>query len=60
MPTTVHSVTPSSLTSSLTLHGGDIQFSGQEPPSEWMRTEPSFLTMMTRLAIGRWAVSRPA
>ena len=41
-------------------HGGLIQFSGlYEPPSEWTRTEPSALTTSSRVASGRWAVSRP-
>ena len=43
------------------VHGGDIQFSGlYEPPSECTSTDPSALTMISRVAIGRWAVSRPA
>ena len=43
-----------------TVHGAVIQFSGlYEPPSEWMSTDPSPLSMMTRLAGSRWALSRP-
>ena len=58
---TIHSGTPSSVIALASVHGGDIQFSGlYEPPSEWTSTEPSFLTMISRVAIGRWAVSRPA
>ncbi len=46
--------------SSVSQHGGDIQFSGlYEPPSECTSTEPSALTMSRRRAEGRWAVSRP-
>jgi len=58
---TVQSATPSSVVPSRRVHGGDIQFSGlYEPPSEWTSTEPSALIISTRVAIGRWAVSRPA
>ncbi len=61
LPVTSHSGTPSSLTPSATLQGGDIQFSGlYDPPSECTSTDPSDLCMITRVAIGRWAVSRPA
>ena len=46
--------------SSVSRHGGDIQFSGlYEPPSLCTRTDPSALTMSSRSAEGRWAVSRP-
>jgi len=45
----------------VSLHGGDIQFSGlYEPLSAWIRTVPSALIMIKRVAMGRWAVSRPA
>ena len=38
-----------------------IQLSGlQAPPSAWMATQPSALTMISRVAGGRWAVSRPS
>ena len=40
--------------SSVSRHGGDIQFSGlYEPPSECTSTEPSALTMSRRRASGR-------
>ncbi len=40
--------------SSISLHGGDIQFSGlYEPPSAWISTEPSAFTISSRGAIGR-------
>jgi hypothetical protein len=46
--------------SSFREHGGDIQFSGlYEPPSECTSTEPSALISNSRVARGRWAVSRP-
>ena len=46
---------------SVTVHGGLIQFSGlYARSSAWMDTEPSALTRISRVAIGRWAVSRPA
>ncbi len=46
--------------SSVSLHGGDIQFSGlYEPPSECTWTDPSALTISRRTAGGRWAVSLP-
>ena len=61
LASTTHSGTPSSLVPSTTVHGGDIQFSGlYEPPSVCTSTEPSALTISSRVAIGRWAVSRPA
>ena len=61
LPVTTHSIWPSSLRPSRTLQGGDIQFSGlYEPPSECTSTDPSALIISTRVAIGRWAVSRPA
>ena len=45
----------------VTVHGGLIQFSGlYARSSAWIDTEPSALTRMSRVAIGRWAVSRPA
>src|SRR6185437_8405175 len=60
---TVHlPLTPSSedASSSTSLQGGDIQFSGlYEPPSECTSTEPSALTNNNRVAIGRCAVNRP-
>ena len=41
--------------------GGLIQFSGlYARSSAWIETDPSALTRMSRVAIGRWAVSRPA
>ena len=41
-------------------HGGLIQFSGlYARSSAWIDTEPSALTMSRRVAVGRWAVSRP-
>ena len=46
--------------SSVSRHGGDIQFSGlYEPPSLCTSTDPSALTMSSRRAEGRWAVSLP-
>ena len=62
---TVHATTPSPASAlglvPASVHGGDIQFSGlYEPPSECTSTEPSALIISTRVAIGRWAVSRPA
>ena len=49
LPVTVH--LPGS---SVSRHGGDIQFSGlYEPPSECTSTEPSALTMSRRRAEGR-------
>ena len=40
--------------SSVSRHGGDIQFSGlYEPPSLWTRTDESALTMSSRVASGR-------
>ena len=60
-PVTTHSTAPSSVTPSRSVQGGDIQFSGlYDPPSECTSTEPSALIISTRVAIGRWAVSRPA
>lgn len=42
------------------VQGGLIQLRGlYEPPSEWMRTDPSALSMIARVASGRCAVSRP-
>ena len=55
LPVTVHR--PGS---SVSLHGGDIQFSGlYEPESECTSTDPSALTISSRRASGRWAVSLP-
>ena len=46
--------------SSRSVQGGLIQFSGlYDPPSECTSTDPSALTISSRVAIGRWAVSRP-
>ena len=46
---------------SRTVQGGDIQLRGlYDPPSECTSTDPSALIIRTRVAIGRWAVSRPA
>ncbi len=58
---TVHSTAPSSVVPSRRVHGGDIQLSGlYDPPSLCTSTDPSALIISTRVAIGRWAVSRPA
>ena len=41
--------------------GAFIQFSGlYAPPSAWMATQPSALTMISRTASGRCADSRPS
>ena len=41
--------------------GAFIQLSGlYAPPSAWMATHPSFFTIRSRIADGRWAVSRPS
>ena len=46
---------------SVNLQGGLIQFSGlYARSSAWIDTDPSALIRISRLAIGRWAVSRPA
>jgi hypothetical protein len=64
--TTHTPVTPTAASSavgwvSAMAHGGDIQLSGlYDPPSLWTRTEPSALTMSSRVASGRCAVSRPS
>ena len=48
-------------TVSVNRQGGLIQFSGlYARSSAWIETEPSALTRISRVAIGRWAVSRPA
>jgi hypothetical protein len=40
--------------------GAFIQFSGlYAPPSAWTATQPSALTMISRVASGRWADRRP-
>ena len=40
--------------------GAFIQLSGlYAPPSLWIATQPSALTMISRTASGRWASSRP-
>src|SRR5258705_13904101 len=55
LPVTVHR--PGS---SVSRHGGDIQFSGlYEPPSGGTSTQPSALTVSRRRASGGWAVRRP-
>ena len=46
---------------SVSRFGAFIQLSGlYAPPSAWMATQPSALTMSKRVAMGRWALSRPA
>ena len=46
---------------SVSVQGGLIQLSGlYARSSAWIETDPSALTRMSRVAIGRWAVSRPA
>ena len=51
----------SGATDSVIRQGGLIQFSGlYARSSAWIETDPSALTRMSRVAIGRWAVSRPA
>ena len=41
--------------------GAFIQFNGlYAPPSAWMATQPSALTMISRTASGRCADSRPS
>ena len=51
----------SGTTVSVIRQGGLIQFSGlYARSSAWIDTEPSALTRISRVAIGRWAVSRPA
>ena len=58
---TVQTAWPRSSIDSLTVLGAFIQLSGlYAPPSAWIATQPSALTMMRRGAGGRWASSRPA
>jgi hypothetical protein len=52
---TVHSVAPST-----TVHGGVIQLRGlYDPPSACTSTLPSAFHMSRRVAMGKWAESRP-
>jgi hypothetical protein len=47
--------------SSVMRHGGFIQLRGLNArSSQWIEMEPSALTIRSRVAIGRWAVRRPA
>jgi hypothetical protein len=53
-------VTVQTPSASTVLHGGLIHISGlYARSSAWIDTLPSALTSSSRVAIGRWAVSRP-
>ena len=52
---------PRVVAASTSVLGAFIQFSGlYAPPSAWIATQPSAFTMISRMASGRWADSRPA